>query len=86
MVPLHGERFTSPTNLHAPCDDIAAIIIGFAAHIDDPRLPTFFIKQYHIIEYIKIGLAPFGHFKMVVSSLSQANMNEGLSNPKSKLF
>jgi hypothetical protein len=55
MLPLHGERFTSPTNLHAPCDDIATTIIGFGAHIDDPRLPTFFIEQYHTIKYIKFG-------------------------------
>jgi hypothetical protein len=55
MVPLHGERFASPTNLHAPFDNIAATIIGFVAHIDDPRLPTFFIEQYHIIGYVKFG-------------------------------
>jgi hypothetical protein len=55
MVPRHRERFTSPTNLHAPCDDIVATIIGFVAHIDDPRLPMVFIEQYHIIGYVKFG-------------------------------
>jgi hypothetical protein len=54
-IPLCGEGFTSQTNLHATCHDVATNVSPFVTNINHTRLSTFLTKQHHFAKGAKFG-------------------------------